>query len=58
MNIGEVHPLREVLSKHAIGGLVGATLPRVLWITEEHVDVGYQREALMVRHLLAAVPGE
>jgi hypothetical protein len=29
-----------------------------LWITEAHVDVGVQAEALVIRHLFATIPGE
>ena len=54
---GQVSPLRQVLPKQTIGVLIGTTLPRTLRIAEVNVDVGRQRQAPMVRKLLAAVPG-
>ena len=56
--MGQVHALGEVLSEQAIGILVRAALPGVLWIAEVHLDVGGEREALMIGHLAAAIPGE
>jgi hypothetical protein len=55
---GQVSPLRQVLPKQTVGVLIGTTLPRTLRIAEVNVDVGRQRQAPMVRKLLAAVPGQ
>ena len=55
---GQVSPLRQVLPQQTVGVLVGTTLPRTLRIAEVNVDVGRQRQAPMVRKLLAAVPGQ
>ncbi len=41
----EIGALREVLSKQAVGVLIGAALPGVLRVTEVHRDVGRQGEA-------------
>ena len=53
MNVREVHSFREVLSQQTIGVLVRATLPGLLRITEVHLNVGRQAEALVIGHLLA-----
>ena len=58
MHVAEIHSLREVLPQESVGVLVRATLPRLLWITEVHLDVGGEREALMIGQLLAAIPGQ
>jgi hypothetical protein len=55
---GRVSPLRQVLPQQTVGVLIGTTLPRTLRIAEVNVDVGRQRQAPMVRKLLAAVPGQ
>ena len=55
---GQVSPLRQVLPKQTVGVFIGTTLPRTLRIAEVNVDVGRQRQAPMVRKLLAAVPGQ
>ena len=52
----EIYPLREILSKQPIGVLVAAALPGTAWITEINLHVGGNREALVIRHLLAAIP--
>ena len=51
----QVGAFGEVLSEQAIGVLVGAPLPRALWIAEVNVNVGRQAEPLMIREFLAAV---
>ena len=51
---GQVSPLRQVLPKQTVGVFIGTTLPRTLRIAEVNVDVGRQRQAPMVRKLLAA----
>ena len=58
MNVGEVHALREVLSQESVGVLVRGTLPRVLRIAEVHLDIGLEREAFVIGHLLATIPGQ
>ena len=55
---GQVSPLRQVLPKQTVGVFIGTTLPRTLRIAEVNVDVGRQRQAPMLRKLLAAVPGQ
>ena len=55
---GQVSPLRQVPPQQTVGVLIGTTLPRTLRIAEVNVDVGHQRQAPMVRKLLAAVPGQ
>ena len=50
---GQVSPLRQVLPQQTVGVLIGITLPRTLRIAEVNVDVGRQRQAPMVRKLLA-----
>lgn len=37
---------------------VRAALPRALRIAEADLDVGHQREAFVIGHLLAAIPGQ
>lgn len=53
----EVRALGEVLAKQAVGILVRSPLPWILRVEEVDLDTGCQREALMVRHLLAAITG-
>src|SRR6478735_5178464 len=55
---GQVSPLRQVLPQQTVGVLIGTTLPRTLRIAEVNVDIGCQRQAPMIRKLLAAVPGQ
>ena len=55
---GQVSPLRQVLPQQTVGVLIGTTLPRTLRIAEVNVDIGRQRQAPMIRKLLAAVPGQ
>src|SRR5665213_146486 len=52
----EVGALGEVLAQQPVGVLVGAALPRTLRIAEVDRHIGRQRKALVLRHLLAAVP--
>src|ERR1700730_11073938 len=49
---GQVSPLRQVLPQQT------TTLPRTLRIAKVNVDVGRQRQAPMIRKLLAVVPGQ
>ena len=58
MNVRKIHSLREVLPQQAIGVFVRTTLPGTSRITEVHLDVGVQAEALVIRHFLAAIPGQ
>lgn len=51
-------PLGEVLAQEPVGVLVRAALPRAVWITEVDLHVGRCREPLVVRELLASVPGQ
>src|SRR5262245_63311192 len=55
---GQVSPVRQVLPQQTVGVLIGTTLPRTLRIAEVNVDIGRQRQAPMIRKLLAAVPGQ
>src|SRR6516225_9157497 len=48
----------EILSQQTIGVLVAAALPRAAWIAEINLHVGGKREALVVGHLLAAIPSQ
>src|SRR6516225_5742948 len=41
-----------------VGVLVAAALPRAVWIAEIDLHVGSDGEALVVGHLLAAIPGQ
>ena len=54
----EIGSLREVLAQQAVGVLVAAALPRTAWIAEVDLHVGGNGEALVVSHLLAAIPGQ
>src|SRR6266581_1254894 len=54
----EICSSREILSQQAIGVLVAAALPRTAWIAEIDLHLGGHREALVVSHLLAAIPGQ
>src|SRR5471032_481940 len=54
----EVNALREVLPQEPVGIFVRSALPGTLGIAEVNLDIGGQREALVIRHLLAAIPGE
>lgn len=47
--------LREVLAQEAVGALVGAALPRMVWEREVELDVDVGRDLGMVRELLAEV---
>ncbi len=58
MDVGQVHSFREVLPQKTVGVFVGATLPRMLRITEVHVNVGRQTEALVIGHLFAPIPDQ
>ena len=58
MHIREVHSLREVLSEQAVRVLVGAALPRTLWIAEVDLDIRVQTEAFVISHLLSPIPGQ
>ena len=48
----------EVLPQQAIGVLVAAALPGAAWIAEVDLDIGRNGEALVVRELLASIPGQ
>src|SRR6185437_13356000 len=48
----------EILSQQTIGVFVAAALPRAAWIAEINLHVGGNREALVVGHLLAAIPSQ
>jgi len=54
----QVRPFGKILSQQAIGVFIGTALPRALRIAEVHLYVSRQGKALMVGHLLAAIPGE
>ena len=41
-----------------MGVFVGLLLPGMVWVTNVYLNVDPQREACMVGHLLASVPGE
>src|SRR5215207_8092145 len=55
---GEARSLREVLAKQAVGVLVRAPLPGALGVAEVDLDPGLDREAPVLRHLRALIPGE
>src|SRR4051812_48003104 len=55
---GEVGAFRKVLAQHAVGVLVGASLPRAVGVSEVDRDAGLDREGSMGSELFAAVPGE
>ncbi len=58
MDVREVHSFWEVLPEQTIGVLVRATLPEASRITKVHFDIGVQAEAFVIRHFLAAIPGQ
>jgi len=58
MDEREIHPFGEVLSQQSIGVLVGTPLPGMLRIAEVHLHIGGQREALVIGHLFASIPGQ
>ena len=55
---GEIGSAREILSQQTVGVLVAAALPRAVWIAEIDLHDGSDGEALVVGHLLAAIPGQ
>src|SRR4051794_35897115 len=55
---GEGGALREILAQHAVGVLVGASLPRAVRVSEVDRDAALDRERSMGSEFLAAVPGE
>jgi len=55
---GQVRPFREVLSQQPVRVFVAAALPRALWITEVDFHIRGHREALVLGHLQATVPGQ
>src|SRR5215207_6326528 len=55
---GEARSLREVLAKQAVGVLVRAPLPGAAGIAEVDLDPRLDREAPLLRHLRALIPGE
>ena len=54
----QVGPFGKILSQQTIGVLVGTPLPRALRVAELDLDVGRQREAFVIVHLLATIPGQ
>ena len=50
MDARQVHAFRELLPIQSIDLLVRTALPGMLKITEVHVDISYQREALATGH--------
>ena len=50
--------LWEILSQQSIGILIGATLPRTVWISEVHVEPCVGCHRVMARELHATIPGE
>ena len=55
---GEVGAFREVLSKKTVGVLIGATLPWAVRVAEVDVEIGGQRQALVIGQFFAVVPGQ
>jgi len=53
---GQVGSSREVLPQQQIGILVGAALPRTLWIAEVDLHIRRYRELLVLGHLQPTVP--
>jgi hypothetical protein len=54
----EIWSFRKILPQQAIGVFVAATLPGTVWIAEIDLRAGGDGEALVVSHLLAAIPGQ
>lgn len=58
MDCRQVHAFREVLSQQPVDLLVRARLPWALRIAEIDLDVGCQREAVVIRYLLTSFPSQ
>ena len=55
---GEVGAFREVLSQKTVGVLISATLPWAVQVAEVDVEIGGQRQALVIGQFFAVVPGQ
>ena len=56
-DLAEVHALGQELAHQAVGVLVGAALPRAVWVAEEDVDLQVGAQGFVQRHLRALVVG-
>src|SRR3546814_11973352 len=56
--IRQVNSLWQVLPHKAAGVLICSTLPGILRVAKEHLDICSQSESLVISHFLASVPGE
>src|SRR3546814_11051972 len=56
--IRQVNSLWQVLPHKAAGVLICSTLPGILRVAKEHLDICSQSESLGISHFLASVPGE
>src|SRR5690348_8656438 len=54
----QIGAFREVLAEQTVGVLVGATLPRRVWVSEVDPEAGGLLDPLVVEHLVALVPGQ
>ena len=55
---GQVGALGEVLAQQPVGVLVGAALPRAVWIAEVDRQAGLDPQLRVVCHLGALIPGQ
>ncbi len=55
---GEVGAFREVLSQKTVGVLISAALPRAVQVAEVDLEIGGQRQALVIGKFFAVVPGQ
>src|SRR3546814_20254247 len=56
--IRQFNSLWQVLPHKAAGVLICSTLPGILRVAKEHLDICSQSESLVISHFLASVPGE
>src|SRR5260370_3324827 len=54
----QVSPLREVLAQESVGVLIAAPLPGAVRVAEVDFYARFDREAQVVCHLMALIPGE
>jgi hypothetical protein len=58
MDVRQGHAFWEVLSQQSVGLFIRASLPGASRVAELDLDVGRKREAFVIGHLAAAVPGQ
>src|SRR3546814_18176263 len=56
--IRQFNSLWQGLPHKAAGVLICSTLPGILRVAKEHLDICSQSESLVISHFLASVPGE